>query len=119
MNKVDSRIHDWITSHQILVMREKRSGRAVGVSYTEDGLKYVVTKTGQLPYYKKAFIEGGKAVGDLTKSESIVIEKFVPRDLRNGPLWKAEVMCVAKATHMLYGKPWPEIPDSSSGYRNS
>lgn len=67
-----------IAKENLKVLRNK-AGVALNVSYTEDGLKWTGNKDGRALYYKNARISGGKITGkDLTKSNQVIVETFVP-----------------------------------------
>ena len=96
--------------HPFAVLRDQ-SGKALGVSYTEQGLKYVTATDGSLPYYRKAFLStridefGDTEIyirGDTRKSTRVKVEKFVPTDQRSGKLMRAEIQAADKALRMLY-----------------
>lgn len=54
MKAIEERISKFIEDRNLVVLREKRSGRALNVSYTEDGLKYTTSLSGKLPYFNDA-----------------------------------------------------------------
>lgn len=51
---IEERIAKFISDRDLLVLREKKTGRALNVSYTEDGLKYTTSLSGRLIYFTDA-----------------------------------------------------------------
>lgn len=51
MNNIEPRLATIIADRDLVVLRHK-TGRALAVSYTEDGLKYATSLTGKLLYFK-------------------------------------------------------------------
>ena len=93
------------------ILREKRTGKPLNVSYTPEGLKYTSNKMGRLLLY-----DNGKLVrlGDriviqsnnekpLKLSDKVYIERYVPPQLEVGNvLYKMEFVWAEKAYKMLY-----------------
>lgn len=87
-------------------------GKALGVSYSEEGLKYLCTNRGDLLYYKDALYGRPSKSGKPHKpDDSLIVEDFIPRDhilnIDGQPrliksLQSSEIMCVDKALRMLY-----------------
>lgn len=78
----------WIKDQNFMVLRDSRSRKALGVSYSEDGLRWISNKYGRLLYFNKAYVEHRKVgdiyfpyfSGDLRKSRNVYSERFIPTD---------------------------------------
>lgn len=99
----------FIASQSFFVLRDKKTKRALGVSYTEDGLKWIVSRNQRLLYFKDAFLKINPKTnfpefkGDLSKSDRVIVEKFIPRDFLYSPYIQSnEYRCVDKALRMSY-----------------
>ena len=110
MDPIKERIKRFIADRDLVVLRDGRTGKALNVSYTEDGLKYTTSLGGQLLYFKNARL---KVItrdnqttfvgveGDLEKSKSVYVEKFVPTDKKNPRDQIAEYTWTDKAYRLL------------------
>lgn len=107
LKPIEKGIASFIKDRNLMVLRDKRSGAALNVSYSEYGLTWTTNKVGRLLYYNKAFLSSGKKVGDLKPSPHVYIEKFVPRNHTSTSSQVAEYTWVKKATHLLYGSDAP------------
>lgn len=103
LKKIEKGIASFIKDRSLMVLRDRRSGAALNVSYSEYGLTWTTNKVGKLLYYKKAFLTSGRKVGNLEPSEDVYVEKFIPRDHSSVSAQVAEYTWVKKATHLLYG----------------
>jgi hypothetical protein len=92
LNPLEPWIKQFIKDRGLKVMRRKDNRIALNVSYSEDGLRWTANNRRKLFYYKNAELRH-KKVGDmwlpyahplspdgLQKSDSIIIEDFVPED---------------------------------------
>lgn len=91
----------------VLRKRDRRGpGRALNVSYTEDGLKYTMDKYGTLIACKNAklVLEDGKLniVGNTNLPHNVYIEKFVPQEHQNLRDQLVEFMMSNRALKLLY-----------------
>lgn len=112
--KIEQWIVDLIKENQFLILRDRRTHKALGVGYGMDGITQVTNKHGKLLYYKNARISGEwkdgipngqwlpKVVGDTTPSEKVYVEKFIPRNHKLIDNQVAEYLWVDKAMRMLY-----------------
>ncbi len=107
LKPIERGIASFIKDRNLVVLRDKRTGAALNVSYSEYGLTWTTNKVGRLLYFTKAFLKNGKKVGDLTKSPNVYVERFVPRDHNSTMSQVAEYTWVKKATHLLYGSDAP------------
>lgn len=92
-------------------------GKALNVSYSEDGLKWTLNNYGKLLYYKSTKLsmrdKDGRMMyvpvfkGDMVKSNRVFVEPFVPRDhiiggKINKTSQKVEYFWCNKAQRLLY-----------------
>tara|TARA_R110000850_G_scaffold11713_2_gene40110 strand:+ start:1377 stop:1697 length:321 start_codon:yes stop_codon:yes gene_type:complete len=103
MAKIDKYIKELIQDNNLVVLRDKRTHKALGVSYTEDGLRSIGNKLGVYVYCKGRVTDFGVALG-APKSEKVYVEKFVPRDFDNKLLTKCEIHWVNAAKYKLYSQ---------------
>ena len=96
--------HDFVkqevVKENLLVLREKGTGKALGVSYTEDGLKTLANKTGRYIYFKN--VNNIKDIPKGIKSDKVYVEKFIPREFNNSFLNKTEAHWIECAKHKIY-----------------
>lgn len=86
---IEPSVRHHIQDNEFVVMRD-RSGKAIEVSFTEDGLRWTMDRNSRLIYYRNAYLrvrqpdETGVPQwyieGDTRKNPNIIIEKFVPKD---------------------------------------
>lgn len=79
-----SYIKELVEKKHLKVLRERRTNKALNVSYTEDGLKFTMNKT-------------GRYIFDPDKN---YVEEFTPRDFKDPHLQKCEVTWIMKATKL-------------------
>jgi len=90
-------------------------GKALNVSYTDQGLRYTCNKFAKLLYFDNAFIVAKDGIpsikGILNKSKDVYVEDFIPRDhfITTKIRWidldaqRAEFLWVNKGMALLYG----------------
>jgi hypothetical protein len=121
IRKVDSNIKNFIEARNIYVLRDKTTGNALHVSYTEDGLKYATNPiTGKLVYYSNAKFERrydkeGNILrvdigGDLTMNPNVYVEKFIPTDHTILRSQLAEYTAVDRGYRLLYTSYYNSLP---------
>lgn len=121
LDPIEPRIAKFIEDRDLYVLRDKKTGTALNVSYSEDGLKWTTNATGRLLYYDNAHIvpivdlkssikENRTVISHISingygevprKSDKVYVEKFVPT---NQPTLKgqiAEYTWVDKAFRLL------------------
>lgn len=101
-------VKDYVTKNKLRVLRRKKDGVALNVSYTDFGLSWTANKSGRLLMYKRAFVVKGKFIGlrdkegNLIKDDSVYCEDFIPTDKKTEYAQVAECTWVAKAMKLLY-----------------
>jgi hypothetical protein len=78
---------DIFLKNTMYVLRDKKTDKALNVSYSPHGLKYTQNKTGRYIYDENRHY----------------IERFIPKDFKNKKLLKYEIIWAVKGKHMLYG----------------
>lgn len=88
----------------MVCMRDKRTGRILGLSYSVDGLKWTANKSGRLLYFNGAVLKptdnGVQVVGDTSPSEKVVIEPYTRKSHNNRFENNFEEFWACKAFHM-------------------
>jgi hypothetical protein len=88
----------------MVVMRDAKTRRALGLSYSEDGLKLTANKSGRLIYYNRAVIRpiNGKVtvVGDLRISPRIIVEPYKRENHKSYAENNYEEFWACKAKHL-------------------
>lgn len=111
--KIEPWIREFIVDNDLVVLRNKY-GKALAVSYTEDGVKWACNKFGKLLYFDDAYLRHRKmddgtwapyVKGELKKSPDVTTEKFIPVDHKRLSNQIAEYFWVNKALKMLYHVP--------------
>jgi len=119
IDPIDKVIGQFIKDKKMYVLRDRKTGRALNTSYSEDGLKWSTSANGKLIYYKNAIISrewikdstGEWAVksvnitGDLTPNPDVYVEPFTPTNHSNIRQQIAEYTVVSKAYRLLYHIP--------------
>jgi hypothetical protein len=77
-------IKELVEKKHLKVLRERRTNKALNVSYTEDGLKFTMNKTGRYIF----------------DPEKNYVEEFNPREFKDPHLQKCEVIWIMKATKL-------------------
>lgn len=103
---INAALAKYLTDKQFVVLRRKKDGMPLNVSYTEDGLKWTSNKLGRALYYKKAQIRFGKIVhyGEYSNemSPDVYVELFVPKEHKRADMQTAELRWVDKALRLCY-----------------
>ena len=92
MHQIDPKAIDYLSKGNLMVLRAADTGILLNVSYSEDGLKWTVDKSGRSLYFDK---KGNK-------SSKVYSEKFVPRNHNNISAQLAEFFGVHKGYKLLY-----------------
>ncbi len=86
MKLVEPWLQSIIKDNEFVVLRDKRTKKALHVSYTEDGLKWALDpRTSKSLYFKDAYLSHGRVGGEgwngLFRKErdpNTIVEKFIP-----------------------------------------
>lgn len=130
LNPIEPRIRDLVVSGNFYVLRRKKTGEPLNVSYSKQGLKWTADKNRNLLYFRSAQLRHKKDIEGnwmpyfwkygsegLEKSNDIIVEQFVPRDhykigedgkitnTLDPRLQVAEYLFTSKALKMLYWVP--------------
>lgn len=107
--KIEPWIKTFIKDRNLVVLRKKTKngpGRALNVSYSEEGLKYTMDKYGTLIACKRAKLvkEGDKLIikGNTSLPNNVYIEKFIPQDHVNLRDQLVEFVMSNRALKLLY-----------------
>lgn len=88
----------------MVCLRDRKSGRILGLSYTEEGLKWTANKSGRLLYFNgavlKPSLQGVVVVGDTSPSSKVVVEPYVRKRHKNSFENNFEEFWACKARHM-------------------
>lgn len=93
-------IKNLVIKEKLKVLREKSTGKALGISYTEEGLKTIANKTGRYVYFTN--VTNIKNISLGKKSNKVYVEDFVPRTFSNNQLNKAEIHWLEAAKFKIY-----------------
>ena len=103
-----NKVRNSIEQSNLLSLREKKSGKLLGIGFTEDGLSMIANKIGRIPYYNNGYFasDGSSVVktGDLSKSSKVRVGKFIPKDHKNTYLFKCELLWIRHAQMLLKNK---------------
>jgi hypothetical protein len=90
LKPIDSSIQGFISSKNIYVLRDAKTGTALNTSYTPEGLYWTSNASGKLicfrnaklvrTYNAKYELTSVKIAGDTRFSNKVYIEKFIPTD---------------------------------------
>jgi len=101
IREISEKVKDIIKNNNLVVMREKSTGKALGLAYTEEGLRATANKNGVYLYCKGRVNNYFDALS-AKKSDKIIVEKFVPKQFDNPTLSKIEMHWVEAAIKKLY-----------------
>lgn len=99
--KIKKEIVEFISNNNLLIMRDKKTHKGLGISYSEDGLRTIANKNGVYLYCKGRVNNLSDAL-KAPKSENVIIEKFIPQNFNNEQLNKCEMLWVDSALKKLY-----------------
>jgi len=98
----------FIKDRDLVVLRDKR-GKALNISFSEEGLRWTCNKYGRALYYEDAYLKHiliddmwhPYISGNKEKSSRVVVEKFIPRNHTKLSYQIAEFMWCNKAIKLL------------------
>lgn len=102
-NRVDPELKDLISSANLVALRDRKTDKCLGVSFTEEGLRGLANKNGVYIYCKGRvtnFSEAKRA----ERNPNVVVEKFVPRDFSKRDLATVEIHWALSAKTKLTQK---------------
>lgn len=112
MNIITQATIEEVSKKNLVCLRDVKTGRLLNVSFSEEGLKWTISPQGKLIYFKKANIKrihnseyrivAIEPKGNLTMSEKVFVEPFVPRNSSNAYLQAAEYAGIHKAYKLWY-----------------
>jgi len=100
---IEERVKELIETNDLVVLRSKKDNKALGVAYTEDGLKSIANKLGIYIYCKGRVNNYARAL-QTPINDNVYVEKFIPRDFENNMLAKCEIHWVNAAKYKLYNQ---------------
>lgn len=79
---INPRIKQFIVDRNLYVLRDAKTGNALNVSYSEDGLKWTTNAAGKLLYYQNGMLAPKINVKKSTRNNELVFDyvTIVPRD---------------------------------------
>lgn len=102
IREISPELIDHIRRQNLWVLRRKKDGYALNVSYSVYGLQWTCNKLGRALMYRRAFISKGRLIGDLAPSKDVYVEVFVPRNHDTEAAQVAEFTWVDKALRLIY-----------------
>lgn len=107
IREINTEIVKYLSNNNLYVLRRKKDGVALNVSYTPEGLIWTCNKLGKALMFKNTIIQYGKFVGPrngdgkLIPDPSVYVEKFIPTNKPTESAQVAECTWVAKAMKLL------------------
>lgn len=89
-----------ISQNNFRVLRDKKTHKALGIAYSEDGLKTIANKSGRYLYFDN--VTSLKDIPKGHKSNRVYSEKFIPREFSDSSLRSAEMHWIETALHKSY-----------------
>lgn len=99
-NTINDDTRKFIESNDILVLRDATTKRALGVAYSEDGLRAIANKNGVYLYCQGRVTDYFKA-RTAPKASNVLVEKFMPKNFLNPSLATSEIAWVLAAEKKL------------------
>jgi len=101
IREIEPWVITFIGATNLWVLRRKKDGAALNVSYSEEGLKWSCNKTGRAIYFQKGYIRGGKLPEGIMSAE-VYVERFKPGNKKSQFLQQAECTWIGKALRLMY-----------------
>lgn len=89
-NRVEPELKKSIEEANLVVLRDRKTLKALGISFTEEGLRGVANKNGIYLYCKNRTSNFNEA-RTAQRSPEVIVEKFTPRDFNDRHLATAEI----------------------------
>ncbi len=99
-NIVSSNVRELLSRNPILIMRDRKTLKPLGISYSEDGLRGVANKNG-VYLYCEGRVTNFNTAKTAKRSSDVVIERFIPRDFNNKALASTEIHWALAASRLL------------------
>lgn len=99
-NIISSDVRDLLSKNPILIMRDKKTLKPLGISYSEDGLRGIANKNG-IYLYCEGRVTDFKAAKTAKKSSNVLVERFIPRNFNNKALTTNELHWCIQAKHLI------------------
>lgn len=104
-NVVDEQSKRLLEENTMYIMRDKYTKMPLGVSFTEEGLRFSGNKNG-IYHYCAGRVNNLQKAKEARRNPNIIVERFIPRDYPDNPkLASAEVHWVTQAKRMLTSNP--------------
>jgi len=90
-NRVEPELKKSIEEANLVVLRDRKTLKCLGVSFTEQGLRLAAANKNGVFLYCKGRVTNLKEAMTAERSPDVIVEKFVPRDFDKRDLATAEV----------------------------
>ena len=100
-NVVDEQSKKLLEENTMYIMRDKYTKMPLGISFTEEGLRFSGNKNG-IYHYCAGRVNNYLKAKEAPKNPNIIVERFIPKDYPNNPkLASAEIHWVNQAKRYL------------------
>lgn len=97
----EQQVKEIIIKNNLVIMRDKKTLKGLGLAYTEEGLRSTANKNGVYLYCKGRVNNYNDAL-IAPKSNEIIVEKFIPRTFKDSYLMKCEMHWLEAGLKKLY-----------------
>jgi len=98
---INEKVKDAIVNSNLMIMRDKKTLKGLGVAYTEDGLRTIANKNG-IYLYCQGRVNSLQDAYKAKQSYNVIVEKFIPREFNNPQLQKCEMHWIEAGYKKLY-----------------
>jgi len=102
-NRIDPEVKELLTRNKIMIMRDKKTLKPLGINFTEDGLRGIANKNG-VYLYCEGRVTNYNTARKARKSPNVIVERFIPRDFNHQGMATAEIHWANYAKHLIAGK---------------
>lgn len=109
LDNIDPKVVTFLSGYELYALRAP-NGRILNVSYTEEGLKYTLSRDGRYIYFKNAQLVLDYKTnrlyfkGNTAKNPSLTVERFIPKNHSIVSNQLAEYRFVYKALRLCYNR---------------
>lgn len=99
-NRVSDDVITLLRNNKLMVLRDRKTLKPLGISYTEEGLRGVANKNGVYLYCKGRVTDFNRARKEEI-SPNVIVEQFQPRQFQNPIMASQEIFWSIQAKHLI------------------
>lgn len=99
-NRITPEVKELLTKNKIMIMRDRKTLKPLGINFTEEGLRGIANKNGVYLFCEGRVTNYNDAL-KARKSPNVIIERFIPREFKNNSMVTAEIHWANHAKRLL------------------